>query len=93
MMPTYDPKDVYITIGGVPISGTIGGATIMATIEHLAEQLYCALVLTKIDAERNGFTYGAQSNCVLALKAYDKWKSSSPPETIELDKRGGCSGP
>ena len=41
----------------------------------LAGQLWKALRLTKCDAEKNGFSYGSQSNCVKAMKAFEKWNT------------------
>jgi hypothetical protein len=45
----------------------------MSDLEVLVRQLYWALLLTKSDAERNGFTYGPQSACQKAIAAFAKW--------------------
>jgi hypothetical protein len=45
-----------------------------AEVVALAKQLYRALELTKSDAEHRRFTYGSQSVCVKAIKAYTKAK-------------------
>ena len=43
-------------------------------LKAIAESMYRALQLTKSDAEKNGFKYGRQSNCVKALTEYNKYK-------------------
>lgn len=43
-------------------------------LKAIAEKMYRALQLTKSDAEKNGFKYGRQSNCVKALTEYNKYK-------------------
>jgi len=39
----------------------------------LVQQLHDVLMLTRCDAEKNGFEYGCQSNCAKALKAAAIW--------------------
>jgi hypothetical protein len=40
---------------------------------ELIRLLYGALALTRVDAERNGFTYGSQSNCAVAMRKAEKF--------------------
>ena len=44
----------------------------VTTLELVSQQLYNALKLTKADAEKHGFEYGEQSNCMKALRAYER---------------------
>ncbi len=50
------------------------------TTYALVQQLRRALLLTSIDAERNGFCYGSQSNCVKALADSAKWLRANKSE-------------
>jgi hypothetical protein len=52
--------------------GTANAMTADTALD-LLWQLRQALMLTKGDAEKNGFKYGPQSTCVKALKAFDRW--------------------
>ena len=60
--------------------------------EALIHQLYRALVLTKSDAEKNGFSYGSQSNCQKALQAFNRWAGNEwrtpdyPPDHVADDR-------
>jgi hypothetical protein len=56
--------------------------TKLRNIDDLADQLYHALELTKSDAEKNGFEYGAQSNCMKAITACLKHK-----KILTMDKQ------
>lgn len=47
---------------------------------ELIRLLYGALALTRIHAERNGFKYGSQSNCAVALRKAQKFLEAEKPE-------------
>ena len=51
--------------------------TTKAELIALMRKLHRALVLTKIDAELHGVSYGLQSVCVKAIKAFEKWDKSN----------------
>ncbi len=51
--------------------------TTKAELIAMMRKLHWALVLTKADAEKNGFEYGGGSTCNKAIKAFEKWEKSN----------------